>query len=72
MKIHDKGILVWFTDDRPFILLVVNCRVLGNETVWVVRKPGEDKEISVHTKKQDAMDSAMTRIATWKLQGKIE
>lgn len=71
MEIKDSGFYVDFCSGYFLFLRISGLRHKDGTCTWVVHKLGEDKEISVHTNKRDAMDCAMARIATWKLQGKI-
>ena len=72
MEIKDSGFYVDFISGYFLCLRISGLRHKDGTCTWVVHKPGEDKEISVHTNKRDAMDAAMARITTWKLQGKLE
>ena len=72
MKIKNHGFYIDFCEGYCLVLRVCSIRNRDGTTRWVVLTPGEDKELSAHTKKRDAVDAAMAYLATEKLKGEIE
>ena len=73
MKIVDYGFGVEFrTDkgDRVLLRVASYWSSFDGEEAWRVEKPS-GKNLWGFKDKQSAVDAAMARITTWKLQGKI-